>query len=116
MSTPTIRQIAFIALAGLISVGLWGCVPKQPKVERQQPELQAVGSLPQFQSVSEQTTTTGPANSLGSFNLQQRHGLGGWSKPAGPSEQELLKRLASASGPAAKSPLSRLAPHGKESR
>lgn len=30
---------------------------------------------------------------LGTFNLQKRHGLGGWDKPAGPTKKQLLQEL-----------------------
>jgi hypothetical protein len=80
-----VHRIISIVLAGWISLCLYGCTPKQPKVARLQ--------LPGSKSIA--NTFTG----MGSFNLQKRHGLGGWDKPAGPSEAELLQHLAASQAP-----------------
>lgn len=75
------RWIIFIVSAGLASTCcLCGCAPKQPKMATQ--------------PKAEIDSTTNTSTEMGSFNLQKRHGLGGWSKPAGPSEVELLKHIA----------------------
>jgi hypothetical protein len=42
--------------------------------------------------------TAYPSNGTGSFNLQKRHGLGGWSGPARPSEAALLNDMKTING------------------
>jgi hypothetical protein len=77
----SIHRTLLMAWALCIIVGITGCVPKQPKVVQPQPGL---------------AQTREASGGMGSFNLQKRHGLGGWDKPAGPSEQELIQHIANA--------------------
>lgn len=51
---------------------------------------------------------------FGSFNLQKRHGLGGWEGPSGPSEQQLLQQMLNQSASSRPETLANPQP-GKES-
>lgn len=74
-----------------ILLGLTGCMPK-PEA-RQEIRVDESPRLQQADSMS------GPRPQFGSFNLQKRHGLGGWSRESGPSEQELLRTMNTSSTP-----------------
>ncbi|HEY9687635.1 MAG TPA: hypothetical protein V6C52_11730 [Coleofasciculaceae cyanobacterium] len=75
-----LRSFSVVALLAIMAGSLAACTPK-PKLPRvDEPEHRAGQS------------------GLGSFNLQKRHGLGGWDQKPGASERQLLRAL-SKSGP-----------------
>lgn len=77
------RRLRYLLIiAGLAGCPLlYGCMPK-PHVDSQQ------NTTP-----TQQAPASAHPNRFGSFNLQKRHGLGGWDQQSGPSEQELLNRM-----------------------
>jgi hypothetical protein len=68
------RVSAVVLLAVLVG-GLAACTPRPRPPHADEPKSRAGQSM------------------LGSFNLQKRHGLGGWDQKPGASERQLLREL-----------------------
>jgi hypothetical protein len=69
-------NFSILAAAILLAFSLSGCASNSG-VTRTEDAIQPVLTKPK----------------LGGFNLQKRHGLGGWEQNSGPSEQQLLKQM-----------------------
>lgn len=82
---PLFRMILSL-VACLILGGLTGC--GQPTQNQTRTSAQP----------EPRPSTTSP--SLGSYNLQKRHGLGGWDRATGPSEKAWLQQMEQAGQPA----------------
>ncbi len=68
-------------LAGVLCLLFNGCMPKPQTLPPNSPRISQKDALP-------------AQKPLGSFNLQKRHGLGGWEGKPGPTEQQLLRQMA----------------------
>jgi hypothetical protein len=71
------KRLTVLLAAVVISTTLLSACDQRPRLPK----------TPVTQEVPESTSQSG------TFNLQKRHGLGGWSKPAGVTEAELMHSL-----------------------
>lgn len=80
---PIAHLILIPGVVGLMCLS--GCMPK-PRV------LPEGTAEPDTRPVIKHSAADSGSR-FGTFNLQKRHGLGGWSQQSGPSEQELLRTM-----------------------
>lgn len=90
-NTPRCLMFAALCIV-MLPIGLAGfsgCA----KPTKDSHDLSGVEALQSKTKTDFDTTLTPPPFRQEAFSLQKRHGLGGWSGPKRPSEQELLLRM-----------------------